>query len=301
MRKLSHHARCALASVSLLSACAEGSGRVHHEHDVEPLLVLTEQSLSRDACEAAGLSLSYVDDDSADRGRLRVVLASGAQDGQVAVEVQGAAPLRARLDGASELLTDARIQHARGSAGDISVSVRVELDCGAELDNVFVFEDPIARCATPSLESIEGREAELYECAERWVDGGRGCGEQGYLLGYGARYAREFYFETRPRMSARGKAWLDGVLVCLQHELQDSIGVDSSCDEVRRTAFDQHPGCYVDSGFCTLAFPDLLQIPATIDGRDLLSRDGLRQIASIAPLCGREYARIFGWWLASRH
>lgn len=297
MRKLSHHARRALAAVSLLSACT-GDIRPVHEHDVEPLLVLEEQLRAADACELSGLSLSYVDDDSADRGRLRVSLDSGAGDGAVEVEVQGAAPQRARLDGASELLSGARIQDARGGAGDISVSVHVQLDCGAELDNVFVFEDPISRCGAPSRESIAGHEAELYECAERWVDGGRGCGEQGYLLGYGARYAREFYFETRPRMSARGKAWLDGVLVCLQHELRDSIGVGSSCEEVRRTAFDQHPDCYVESGFCTLAIPDLLQIPATIDGRDLLSRDGLRQVASIAPLCGREYARIFGWWLA---
>jgi hypothetical protein len=300
MCKLSSRAPLALLGSLVLFGCAGDAPKLPHAHDIEPLLVMEEATeTSESDCKVGGLSVTYVDDDSEGRGRIRVALASASEEGEVEVEVQGRAPVRARLE-ADEVLTAARIQDALGSSGEIAVSVHVRLDCGAEADNVFVFEDPIARCGAPSLESIAGREAELYECAERWVNGGLGCGESGYLLGYGAHYARKFYEETRPRMSRRGKAWLDSVLVCLQHDLRDSIGVGSSCEEVRRTAFDQHPACYVESGFCTLSIPDLFQIPATINGRDLFSQDGLRQVLSIAPMCGREYARVFGVWRTSR-
>jgi hypothetical protein len=300
MCKLSSLAPLALLGSLVLFACAGEAPRVPHAHDVEPLLVMDESAETPASdCKVGGLSVTYVDDDSAERGRIRVALASASAEGEVEVEVQGRAPVRARLE-ASEVLTAARIQDALGSFGEIAVSVHVRLDCGAEADNVFVFEDPVARCGAPTLASIAGHEAELYECAERWVNGGRGCGPSGYLLGYGARYARKFYEETRPRMSRRGKAWLDSVLVCLQHELRDSIGVGTSCDEVRRIAFDQHPDCYVDSGFCMLSVLDLIQVPASINGRDLFSQDGLRQVLSIAPMCGREYARVLGAWRTSR-
>jgi hypothetical protein len=296
----------ALAASFVLTACAGDLSAEPHEHDVAPLMVLDEHasspaaddSLFGDDCKVSGLSLSYVDDASADRGRIRVALDSASDAGDLEIEVEGALPVRTRLDG-SEVLSAARIQDAIGAAGDISISVHVHLDCGAEADNVFVFEDPIARCAAPTLDAVQGHEAELYECAERWVNHGQGCGASGYLLGYGARYARKFYFQTRPRMSTHGKDWLDHVLVCLQHDLREAIGVGSSCDEVRRTAFDQHPGCYVESGFCTLSIPDLIQVPATIDGKDLFSQDGVRQLFSIAPLCGREYARTLWWWRSS--
>jgi hypothetical protein len=296
MRKLSCRA---LVSALFLAACAGELAADPHEHDVAPLLAMDERSTADAApdCKVSGLAVTYVDDDSADRGRIRVALAAAAE-GEVEVEVQGRLPVRTRL-GASELLSAARIQDAEDVAGEISVSVHVRLDCGAEADNVFVFEDPIARCNTPTLEGIPGHEADLYECAERWVNGGLGCGQSGYLLGYGARYAHKFYDQTRPRMSQRGKAWLDQVLVCLQHDLRGAIGVSSTCDEVRAIAFDQHPGCYVESGFCTLSIPDLLQVPGTIDGKDLFSQDGLRQVVGIVPMCGQKYARALAWWRAS--
>jgi hypothetical protein len=182
------------------------------------------------------------------------------------------------------------VQEAQGLAdGKIAVSVQLTLDCGSALENVFFFEDPVKRCAGPTAGAISGHEADFYECAERWVAGGQGCGESGYLLGYGARYARAFYFETRPRMTSRGKDWLDKVLVCLQHDLREAIAIDTPCDVIRRTAFDEHPHCYAASGFCTLPLRDILQVPATVDGKDLLSKDGLRQIAGMVPACGEQY------------
>ncbi len=112
-----------------------------------------------------------------------------------------------------------------------------------------------------------------------------GCGPSGYLIGYGARYAERFYRQTRPWMSRRGRRWIDEVLVCLQRDLRASIDEASSCDEIRDLAFDSHPACYVDAGFCSLPVLDLLQIVWTIDLGDWLSRDAARQVLDTAAAC----------------
>src|SRR5262245_3337106 len=76
--------------------------------------------------------------------------------------------------------------------------------------------DAVQACAIPERDANAGNEAVFYECAEESADSGAGCGPSGYLIGYGAKYARRFYHDTRPRMSARGQVWIDDVLVCLQ-------------------------------------------------------------------------------------
>jgi hypothetical protein len=283
--------RAAVAAAMVTSACVSDPISVP-DQGVTPVESLSEQlEAPSDAhCTAENLRASYVDDDSQDRGRIRIAFDGDASGANAVVEVEGAMPVEARIEQGNELLSSAFVQEAQGlTDGKVAVNVRVTLDCGAALENVFFFEDPVKRCATPELSSISGHEAEFYECAERWVSGGQGCGEKGYLLGYGARYARAFYFDTRPRMSRRGKEWLDRVLVCLQHDLHEAITMDTARDVIRRTAFDQHPHCYATSGFCTLPLRDVLEVPATIDGKDLLSKDGLRQLAAMVPACGEQY------------
>jgi hypothetical protein len=286
-----------LILICLGSACVgTQSASEAPESDVKPLVTFDETSSAPEdsalPCEVSNLALSYVDDDSEARGRLRVSW-QGARTGSadVEVEVQGSTAVKTTLDSLDDtLLSSARLQSARDVLdGEIEVNVRVQLACGAASENLFVFADPVKRCAAPTLESIPGHEAEFYACAERWVGDGQGCGAKGYLLGYGQRYAEKFYVQTRPRMSAKGKVWLDHVLVCLQTDLREAIDIDTSCDDIRRTAFDQHPHCYAESGFCTLPLRDVLQVPATIDGNDLFSRDGFRQLLGIIPECGKQY------------
>jgi len=66
--------------------------------------------------------------------------------------------------------------------------------------------DPIAACPIPSdPAAIPGHEADFYLCADAAADGGRGCGADGYLRGYGAVYAQRFYREARPRMTRAGQ------------------------------------------------------------------------------------------------
>ena len=142
--------------------------------------------------------------------------------------------------------------------------------------------DPIQACPIPAEGDIAGHEAVFYECAEQTAQ----CGPSGYLIGYGAKYARRFYDVTRARMTARGQQWIDDVLVCLQGELRASIDATTSCDDIRTIAFDSHPACYVEHGFCTLSPWDIAQVLWSIDLRDLASRESAKQIVTTALDCG---------------
>ncbi len=141
--------------------------------------------------------------------------------------------------------------------------------------------DPVQSCPVASPAHIAGNEATFYRCAEDTL----ACGADGYLLGYGAKYAERFYRRTRPWMSPRGKVWLDATLVCLQVTLRDRIDATTSCEDVRTIAYDSHPDCYVDSGFCSLPWSDWFAVLATVDGIDWLSRDAQRQLIATARAC----------------
>ncbi len=141
--------------------------------------------------------------------------------------------------------------------------------------------DPVVDCPIVDASAIAGHEATFYRCAEDTL----ACGRDGYLIGYGARYAERFYRSTRPWMSAAGKRWIDATLVCLQDTLRDRIDADSSCADVRTLAFDSHPTCYVDGGFCRLPWSDWLAVLATVDGREWLSQDARRQLTATARAC----------------
>ena len=163
--------------------------------------------------------------------------------------------------------------------------------------------DAVQACPIPTPNDIPGHENLFYQCAELHADFGRGCGESGYLLGYGSKYAQRFYRQARPRMSTRGQKWIDDVLVCLQHDLREAIDETTTCDDIWTTAFDSHPSCYVRAGFCTLPPLDIAQVVWTVDAKDWLSRDAARQILHTASSCGREYAgflRFLFWYLVDQ-
>src|SRR5678815_3850223 len=93
--------------------------------------------------------------------------------------------------------------------------------CTAELGGTTqsLTGDPVVDCPVVDPNAIAGHEATFYRCAEQTLR----CGPDGYLIGYGARYAERFYRHTRPWMSPAGKRWLDATLVCLQVSLRDRI------------------------------------------------------------------------------
>jgi hypothetical protein len=141
--------------------------------------------------------------------------------------------------------------------------------------------DPVTSCPIVNPSAIAGHEATFYQCAEQTLH----CGPDGYLIGYGTRYAERFYRYTRPWMSPAGKRWIDATLVCLQETQRERIDASTTCDDVRTIAFDSHPECYVESGFCELPVTDWFAVAATIDGRDWLSQDALRQVSTTAHAC----------------
>lgn len=174
----------------------------------------------------------------------------------------------------------------------LSLSTAACLDPDLTEDSRGLDVDPVLACPIPTPDRIAGHEGDFYRCVDAVIAGGAGCGDDGYLLGYGARYAERFYRETRPRMSARGRAWIDDVLVCLQEELRDGIDAATPCDDVRDLAFDSHPRCYVDAGFCRLPVLDVLHVLWTIDVRDWLGSSAARQAVETAIACGREHAAV---------
>jgi hypothetical protein len=52
--------------------------------------------------------------------------------------------------------------------------------------------------------------------------------------------------------NAKGRAWVDGTLVCLQQELRSGITATTDCDTVEDFAIGTHVDCYIDNGFCRL-------------------------------------------------
>jgi hypothetical protein len=147
----------------------------------------------------------------------------------------------------------------------------------------------MGECAIPDVNDIPGHESVFYLCAEQLADFGHGCGPDGYLLGYGTRYSQRFYQQARPRMSARGQRWIDSVLVCLQDDLRETIDATTSCDDIWSLAFDSHPACYLQAGFCTLSPFDIAHVVWSIDAKDWLSRDAARQVVATAVGCGKQY------------
>lgn len=141
--------------------------------------------------------------------------------------------------------------------------------------------DPVVDCPVVDPDAIAGHEATFYRCAEQTLQ----CGPDGYLLGYGARYAERFFRHTRPWMSPAGQQWIDDTVVCLQQALRDRIDASTSCADVRTEAFDSHPSCYVDGGFCRLPWSDWVAVIVSIDGLDWLSHDAVRQVSATARAC----------------
>lgn len=163
-------------------------------------------------------------------------------------------------------------------------------------EQAHALQGTIDGCPIPTTGTIAGNEDDFYLCADQFAELGTGCGDDGYLVGYGARYAERFYTETRPWMTSHGKAWIDEVLVCLQHELRDSIDETTSCEDIRTIAFDTHPVCYLEHGLCELPVWDVAKVLWTVDLADWLSADAARQVASVAAGCGERYVQMLAWW-----
>ena len=106
-----------------------------------------------------------------------------------------------------------------------------------------------------------------YRCLDESLEDG-GCGDAGYPLGWGGKYARKYMVEVHPELSEDGRAFLEGVLVCLQETLRDGLAPDATCEDVADLGFASHVPCYRAHAFCSIPLTDMARIWAAIDEAD---------------------------------
>ncbi len=121
---------------------------------------------------------------------------------------------------------------------------------------------------------------DYYLCKEA-ADGADACGEDGYYLRYGFKYCERISVVTRPQLSAAGQAWLDEARVCLMRTIERKIDANESCETRKQIAFDSHPGCYLEAGFCDLPASDMWAVFTTVDPGDF----ELQQVLSTGVSC----------------
>uniref|UniRef100_A0A7S2VKU4 EGF-like domain-containing protein n=1 Tax=Zooxanthella nutricula TaxID=1333877 RepID=A0A7S2VKU4_9DINO len=118
-----------------------------------------------------------------------------------------------------------------------------------------------------------------------------------YAISFGQKYCQRFT-DNAARFSSAGQIWIESVKLCLQEELvtdvlSPSVNV-ADCTQIRRTAFDSHPRCYVQPdksdpsiGICHLMVTNprdiVLILETTWDA--LLALESVKQIIDTAIGC----------------
>jgi hypothetical protein len=139
---------------------------------------------------------------------------------------------------------------------------------------------PLSTAAHP-LENPGG----FYRCVEGLINQGNGCGEDGYLLGYAAKYAERYMWEIYPTLNTEGQRFLDLNLVCLQTVFRDTVEDTWSCERVAEFGFQSHAACYLSSGICELSLSNRLTILMAVDTEDLNQPGQEEAFAAVAAGC----------------
>ena len=121
------------------------------------------------------------------------------------------------------------------------------------------------------------------------------CGATGYPIGYGFKYCSKF-LEFQSEFPQKGREWIDGTLLCLKQALVQFTTKSTDpkiCNNILQTAFDSHPNCYVQAGFCELFYqPDIVQTVQALlkvyELNDFKSLTSIKQIFQTAKMCGGE-------------
>lgn len=139
--------------------------------------------------------------------------------------------------------------------------------------------DPMCQntCTNPARGSCD-----FYSnCAERQL----GCGPGGYPLAYGAKNCNRFVKNLNYFSAVQGHNWIFDTMLCLQKAMVPVLKpCTASCASFSQAAFNSHPKCYVDSGFCGLQCPDILATMITVN-TDLVSLESVKQVAATAGGC----------------
>jgi len=106
-----------------------------------------------------------------------------------------------------------------------------------------------------------------------------------YYLNYGKKYCEKFTHETSPKLSPKGKRWLNETRCNLQTKMeeivQESPELEKDQKALRKAAFDSHPKAYLDAGLADLSVDDLVKIGITPDPSEWLSLDTWKQAVEV--------------------
>jgi hypothetical protein len=125
---------------------------------------------------------------------------------------------------------------------------------------------------------------DFYLCQEQK----NSCGLQGYNLGFGFKYCSDSRFKLLSEMATlQGKNWVQSVFQCLQKEsLKTSNSMTRpTCEQIKDQAYDSHPNCYAQAGFCDLKMSEKLKIFQLIKN-EILSTASIKQGMALLEQCG---------------
>ena len=142
-------------------------------------------------------------------------------------------------------------------------------------------------CALADIHNPRENPGDLYRCRDALLNGGKGCGPDGYPVAFAAKYAEIYMWAVYPELSVEGQRFLDANLICLQSAFREDTAVEMTCEQVAQAGFAAHPACYLSSGICDLDFRDRLKIFSAIQAEDL-GRPGQSQaFGEIASNCAQ--------------
>ena len=152
--------------------------------------------------------------------------------------------------------------------------------------------DNSGACPNPQASADLDLDCSFYpDCLEGAVK----CGADGYALGYGGKYCNRFK-DNISYFSADGQRWIHGTLKCLKNHLVKvaSGSGPKDCKGIMDLAFDSHVPCYVDNGFCSLAFHwtnpaeefhFLRALMRVYDVKDFASLMAIKQVGGVLKSC----------------
>jgi hypothetical protein len=112
---------------------------------------------------------------------------------------------------------------------------------------------------------------------------GNDQGLDSYPLIYGEKNCLAFQNNIN-QFSAQGQAWIWDTMFCLQTFLSTNIHCDSTCSSTSTAAFNSHPTCYVQSGFCDLPVWDYYHVFTTV-GTQLFKGPAWAQVKAVNSQC----------------
>jgi hypothetical protein len=130
-------------------------------------------------------------------------------------------------------------------------------------------------CRNPPMQSC----AFYRTCAE----GQLGCGDGGYPIHYGEKNCLRFS-NNLSKFSSNGQSFIWNTMICLQRAMVPVLEpCTATCDSFSVAAFNSHPGCYVQGGFCGV---DIYATLMTV-GSDLFEGPALRQVLCTTVGCAQ--------------